>query len=112
MERLCIHILTCLIADEVRSSFSRSGTFLLFKIRPSSPISLLWPRAWVTDSPWDYSNSPDLKAQYGLLELPSEGILACRAALAVLDVLKRDKLQEHAGQMEQYFREKAAQIPG
>ena len=113
LERLCKHYNTCLIADEVQSGFSRSGTFFAFQNTSIKPHIITMAKGMGNGFPvGGILIHPDLKAQYGLLGTTFGGNhLACRAALAVLDVLKRDKLQEHAGQMEQYFREKAAQIP-
>ena len=38
--------------------------------------------------------------------------MACTASLAVLEILKKNKLQKHAREMEAYFRSKAEKIKG
>jgi acetylornithine aminotransferase len=38
--------------------------------------------------------------------------LACCASLAVLEIIKKDKLQQHAKEMEIYFRSKGEKIKG
>jgi acetylornithine/N-succinyldiaminopimelate aminotransferase len=54
---------------------------------------------------------PNIEAQHGMLGTTFGGNhLACRASLAVLDILQKDRLQEHAKHMESYFREKAEKL--
>ena len=38
--------------------------------------------------------------------------MACTASLAVLEILKKNKLQKHAREMDAYFRSKAEKIKG
>ena len=55
---------------------------------------------------------PDIKAKYWMLGTTFGGNhLACSASLAVLDVLKKDRLQEKTKTLERYFRDQAAEIP-
>ena len=55
---------------------------------------------------------PEIKAAYGMLGTTFGGNhLACRASLAVLDVLEKEKLQEKAPALEAYFRKSAAALP-
>ena len=56
---------------------------------------------------------PNLKPEYGMLGTTFGGNhLACTASLAVLEIIKKDKLQQHAKSMETYFRTKAEKIKG
>ena len=56
---------------------------------------------------------PDIKAKYGMLGTTFGGNhLACSASLAVLDVLKEERLQERTAALEHFFREKAQGIQG
>ena len=113
MERLCNEYQACLIADEVQSGFSRSGTFFAFQNTPIKPHLVTMAKGMGNGFPvGGILIHPDLKAEYGLLGTTFGGNhLACRAALAVLDVLEQEKLQEHAQKMAVYFNEKAQTIP-
>mgnify|MGYP002701219921 CR=1 FL=1 len=56
---------------------------------------------------------PDLKTKCGMLGTTFGGNhLACSASLAVLEIIKKEKLQHHAKSMETYFRAKAEKIKG
>ena len=56
---------------------------------------------------------PNLKPKYGMLGTTFGGNhLACTASLAVLEIIKKEKLQKHAKSMETYFRTKAEKIKG
>ena len=113
MEVLCQTYGCCLIADEVQSGFSRSGYFFAFQKTNIRPHVITMAKGMGNGFPvGGILIHPDLKAQYGLLGTTFGGNhLACRAALAVLDVLKKEKLQAHAQTMEAYFRQKAASLP-
>ena len=113
MESLCVQYGVCLIADEVQSGFSRTGSFFAFQNSPIQPHLITMAKGMGNGFPvGGILIHPDLKAKYGLLGTTFGGNhLACRASLAVLDVLKKERLQEHAQKMEQYFRQKAEAIP-
>ena len=56
---------------------------------------------------------PDVQPKYGMLGTTFGGNhLACTASLAVLEILKKDKLQQNAKEMEVYFRRRAEKIQG
>ena len=55
----------------------------------------------------------NIEAKYGMLGTTFGGNhLACAASLAVLKVLEDEKLQNHAFEMEAYFKEQAQEIKG
>ena len=55
--------------------------------------------------------NPKIKATHGLLGTTFGGNhLACRASLAVLDIIKKDNLQEKTKSLEKYFKNKASSI--
>ena len=55
---------------------------------------------------------PDIKASHGMLGTTFGGNhLACKASLAVLDIIRKEKLQEKTKSLELYFKKKASQIP-
>ena len=109
MEKLCLQYGACLIADEVQSGFARSGTFFAFQNTQIRPHIITMAKGMGNGFPvGGILIHPDLKASYGLLGTTFGGNhMACRAALAVLDVLKNENLQRHALKMEIYFRKQA-----
>ncbi|MEK9603079.1 MAG: aminotransferase class III-fold pyridoxal phosphate-dependent enzyme [Flavobacteriaceae bacterium] len=114
MEQLCTKYGTALIADEVQSGFSRSGTFFAFQKNNIKPHVITMAKGMGNGFPvGGILVHPDVKPKYGMLGTTFGGNhLACTASLAVLEVLKKDQLQQHAKEMENYFRSKAKKIEG
>ena len=114
MEQLCYQYDTALIADEVQSGFSRSGTFFAFQNNNIKPHVITMAKGMGNGFPiGGILVHPDIKPKYGMLGTTFGGNhLACTASLAVLEILKKDKLQKHAKKMEAYFRDKAKKIKG
>jgi len=113
MNKLCNQYNTCLIADEVQSGFSRSGTFFAYQKYPITPHIVTMAKGMGNGFPvGGILIHPEIKASYGLLGTTFGGNhLACAAALAVLDVLKKEQLQEKAKILEGFFRARAAEFP-
>ena len=113
MDSLCQKYDTCLIADEVQSGFGRSGTFFAFQKHKINPHIITMAKGMGNGFPiGGILIHPDIKASHGMLGTTFGGNhLACRASLAVLDVIRKEKLQEKAKSLELYFRKKASQIP-
>lgn len=114
MEQLCHLYGTALIADEVQSGFSRSGIFFAFQNNNIKPHVITMAKGMGNGFPvGGILVHPDVKPKYGMLGTTFGGNhLACTASLAVLEILKKDKLQKHAKEMEAYFRGKAEKIKG
>ncbi len=114
MEKLCYQYDTALIADEVQSGFSRSGTFLPFQKNKIKPHVISMAKGMGNGYPiGGILVHPDIKPKYGMLGTTFGGNhLACTASLAVLEILKKEKLQLHAQEMEGYFRSCAEKIEG
>ena len=112
MEKLCKKYGSCLIADEVQSGFGRSGTFFAYQKYQITPDIITMAKGMGNGFPiGGILIHPDIKAKYGMLGTTFGGNhLACTASLAVLDVLKKDRLQEKTKTLEAYFREKASEI--
>jgi acetylornithine aminotransferase len=112
MEKLCEKYGSCLIADEVQSGFGRSGTFFAYQKYQITPDIITMAKGMGNGFPiGGILIHPDIKAKYGMLGTTFGGNhLACTASLAVLDVLKKDRLQEKTKTLEAYFREKASEI--
>ena len=113
MEKLCDQYGVCLIADEVQSGFGRTGTFFAYQKYPIRPHVISMAKGMGNGFPiGGVLVRPDIEAKYGMLGTTFGGNhLACRASLAVLEVLKKSNLQAHAHQMGEYFKQKAVDIP-
>lgn len=114
MDALCKKYNTSLIADEVQSGFSRSGTFFAFQKNSIKPHVITIAKGMGNGFPvGGILVHPDIKPSYGMLGTTFGGNhLACTATLAVLEILENEKLQQHAIAMEHYFKHKAEKIKG
>ena len=112
METLCETYQTCLIADEVQSGFGRSGDFFAFQKYNINPHIISVAKGMGNGFPvGGILVNPVIKAKYGLLGTTFGGNhLACSASLAVLQVLEKEKLYDHAKAMGEYFVEKAKEL--
>jgi len=113
MEELCKKYESCLIADEVQAGFGRSGSFFAFQKYKIHPHVITMAKGMGNGFPiGGILVSPIIKASYGMLGTTFGGNhLACKASLAVLDILKKDRLQEKTKSLELFFRNKATSIP-
>lgn len=112
METLCETHQTCLIADEVQSGFGRSGDFFAFQKYNINPHIISIAKGMGNGFPvGGILVNPVIKAKYGLLGTTFGGNhLACSASLAVLQVLEKEKLYDHAKAMGEYFVDKAKEL--
>ena len=112
METLCETHQTCLIADEVQSGFGRSGDFFAFQKYNINPHIISIAKGMGNGFPvGGILVNPVIKARYGLLGTTFGGNhLACSASLAVLQVLEKEKLYDHAKAMGEYFVAKAKEL--
>jgi len=104
----------CLIADEVQSGFARTGTFFAYQKYRIQPHVVTMAKGMGNGFPvGGILIHPNIESKYGLLGTTFGGNhLACTAALSVLSVLKKNKLQEKAKALEIYFRTQAQKLPG
>ena len=112
MEILCETHQTCLIADEVQSGFGRSGDFFAFQKYNINPHIISIAKGMGNGFPvGGILVNPVIKAKYGLFGTTFGGNhLACSASLAVLQVLEKEKLYDHAKAMGEYFVDKAKEL--
>ena len=112
MEILCETHQTCLIADEVQSGFGRSGDFFAFQKYNINPHIISIAKGMGNGFPvGGVLVNPVIKAKYGLLGTTFGGNhLACSASLAVLQVLEKEKLYDHAKAMGEYFVDRAKKL--
>ena len=113
MESLCETHQTCLIADEVQSGFGRSGDFFAFQKYNINPHIISIAKGMGNGFPvGGILVHPVIEAKYGLLGTTFGGNhLACSASLAVLQVLEKEKLCDHAKAMGEYFVQRAKELP-
>ncbi len=102
-----------LIADEIQSGYGRSGKFFAFQHHNIQPDIITIAKGMGNGFPVaGVLIHESIKASYGQLGTTFGGNhLACAASLAVLEVMKEEKLMENTTLLGEYFEEKAATIP-
>ena len=113
LSKLCKHYNTLFIADEIQCGFGRTGDFFAFQKHNIWPDIISMAKGMGNGFPvGGILIHLDIKASFGLLGTTFGGNhLACAASLAVLEVLKEEKLLDHAKAMAEYFNEKLSEIP-
>ena len=113
-EALCRKYGAVLIADEVQCGFGRSGAFFAFQHADIRPGIVSMAKGMGNGFPvGGILVHPDFKASHGLLGTTFGGNhLACTAVLSVLDVLDQEQLIRRASDLERFFRDRAAGLPG
>lgn len=113
LELLCRKYQVVFIVDEVQSGFGRTGDFFAFQKHEICPDIISMAKGMGNGFPLGgILIHPKMKASYGMLGTTFGGNhLACVASLAVLDVLKNEKLLDNAQAISAYFIEKAGSIP-
>ena len=113
LREVCTQTNTILILDEIQSGYGRSGKFFAHQhagikadlITVAKGIGNGFPMSGVLINPM-------FKAVYGQLGTTFGGNhLACAAAIAVLDVMKEEKLVENAAKIGAYLIEELKKIP-
>lgn len=114
LRQICTDTGTVLILDEIQSGYGRSGKFFAHQyadikadiITVAKGIGNGFPMSGVLIS-------PIFKAVYGQLGTTFGGNhLACAAAIAVLDIMKKENLVENARQVGDYLMEELKKLPG
>ena len=113
IEALCNKHNVCIIADEVQSGFGRSGDFFAYQKYMITPHIISIAKGMGNGFPvGGILVNPIIKSKYGMLGTTFGGNhLACSASLAVLQVLEKERLCDHAKAMGEYFIEKAKTLP-
>ncbi|WP_299210582.1 aminotransferase class III-fold pyridoxal phosphate-dependent enzyme [uncultured Dokdonia sp.] len=111
--KICKKYNTLFIADEVQSGFGRTGDFFAFQKHGIMPDIISMAKGMGNGFPvGGILIHPDLKPSYGMLGTTFGGNhLACAATLAVLEILQKEGLMQHACEMSAYFVEKAQTLP-
>jgi len=113
LSTLCSNHNALLIADEVQSGFGRTGDFFAFQKHGIAPDIISIAKGMGNGFPiGGILINNKIEASYGMLGTTFGGNhLACTASLAVLKVLKDEKLLENAKEISAYFTEKTQKIP-
>lgn len=113
LRQLCTEKNVVLILDEIQSGYGRSGRFFAHQHADIKADLVTMAKGMGNGFPiGGVLISPQFEAKHGLLGTTFGGNhLACTAAIAVLDVMKREKLIENATEIGQYLLEKLKKLP-
>ena len=113
---LCQGSNTVLILDEIQSGYGRSGSFFAFQKAGIQPDIISMAKGMGNGFPiGGILLHPRFKAKHGLLGTTFGGShLACAAGIAVLEVIRDEKLMEHAAEAGRYLLNelKTSALPG
>lgn len=114
VQKSCQENGTLLILDEVQSGYGRSGKFFAHQHAGITPDLITVAKGMGNGFPMGgVLISPKFKASYGLLGTTFGGNhLACAAGIAVLEVLKTEKLLANAETIGTYLKSALQQLPG
>lgn len=114
LRRICDATGTILILDEVQSGYGRSGKFFAHQYADIRPDLITVAKGMGNGFPiGGVLINPMFEASFGLLGTTFGGShLACVAAIAVLDVIKVEKLVENARIVGEYLIEELNKIEG
>lgn len=113
LEKLCKHYEAVLILDEVQSGYGRSGKFFAHQYHDIKADIICLAKGMGNGFPiGGILIAPHFKASYGLLGTTFGGShLACAAGIAVLDVIKSEKLMDNVNAVSEYFMKAIQQVP-
>lgn len=114
LEAVCAETGTLLILDEIQSGYGRTGYFFAHQHAGICPDLITIAKGMGNGFPIAGTLiHPKIKAQTGQLGSTFGGNhLACAAGIAVLNVLKGERLIENAGRVGAYLKERLSTIAG
>ena len=115
IQKLCQQTDTVFILDEIQSGYGRSGKFFAYQyVKGLEPDIITTAKGMGNGFPiGGVLIHPKFKPKYGMLGTTFGGNhLACAAAIAVLDVMKKEKLIENAAKVGAYAIEKMKTLEG
>ncbi len=114
LQKLCNENGVVLILDEIQSGYGRSGKFFAFQYAGITPDIVTTAKGMGNGFPiGGVLIGPDFEAWHGMLGTTFGGNhLACAAAIAVLDVIKSQKLVSNAATVGEYLMEELSKIKG
>jgi 3-oxoacid CoA-transferase A subunit len=113
LEKICAQYEVILILDEVQSGYGRTGKFFAHQHHIIKADIICLAKGMGNGFPiGGILIAPKFKASYGLLGTTFGGShLACAAGIAVLDVIKGQKLMDNVNEVYAYFLNAIKQIP-
>ncbi len=104
---------TVLILDEIQSGYGRSGRFFAHQNSGIRPDIITCAKGIATGFPMGaVLISPMFKPSYGMLGTTFGGNhLACATAIAVLDIIEEEHLDENAAKVGQYLIDRLKDMP-
>lgn len=114
LRELCTRYEAILILDEIQSGYGRTGKFFAHQHANIRPDLITVAKGIANGFPMSgLLISPAFKPVYGMLGTTYGGNhLACAAAIAVLDVMKKENLIENAAQVGDYLMQELKSIDG
>jgi acetylornithine aminotransferase len=114
LRELCTRYEVCMIVDEIQSGYGRSGRFFAHQYAGIRPDIITVAKGIANGFPMGaVLISPMFKAVHGMLGTTFGGNhLACAAAIAVLDIMDKERLIENAGETGRYLLRELATLPG
>jgi acetylornithine/N-succinyldiaminopimelate aminotransferase len=114
LREACTQFGTILILDEIQSGYGRSGKFFAFQHADIVPDLITVAKGMGNGFPMGgVLISPMFEATYGILGTTFGGNhLACAAGIAVLDVLKSQKMIQNAAEIGPYLMDELSKIEG
>lgn len=112
LRQLCDETGTLLILDEIQSGYGRTGRFFAHQYAGVCPDIITCAKGIANGFPMGaVLISPALKPVKGMLGTTFGGNhLACAAAIAVLDVMKEERLVDNAAEIGNYLMEKLKEM--
>lgn len=113
LRKVCTETGTVLILDEIQSGYGRSGKFFAHQYADIRPDLITTAKGMGNGFPvGGVLISPMFEAVHGMLGTTFGGNhLACAAGIAVLDVMKNEKLIENAAEVGSYLMKKLQTLP-
>jgi acetylornithine/N-succinyldiaminopimelate aminotransferase len=104
----------CLILDEVQSGYGRSGKFFAHQLHDVKADIIPMAKGMGNGFPiGGVLIAKHIESWYGMLGTTFGGShLACAAGIAVLDVIKKDKLIENVQKINAYFKKQVKSLKG
>ena len=111
---LCDEYGALMICDEIQSGYGRSGRFFAHQYADIKPDIITIAKGMGNGFPVaGVLIHPNIKAKQGMLGTTFGGnYLACAAAIAVLDIMKAEKLVGNASHLGDYFVQQLQEIEG
>lgn len=113
LEKVCADTNTMLILDEIQSGYGRSGKFFAHQYMGIKPDLITVAKGIGNGFPMSaVLINPKFKAVHGQLGTTFGGNhLACAAAIAVLDIMKKEKLVDNAAKVGNYLMAELRKFP-